>query len=88
MKRKTELALYLSKWVDATEKIRDINKYLYEHTDLFEQENIADFPEELYSFFAGKITRYQKDINQLYKLVRPGMILKMQQVKLFGGDLL
>lgn len=66
MKKKNK---YIYKWLYYNNKLREINKYLFEHTELYEQKYTTDFEEELFNFFAGKIQRYTRDENKLRSLL-------------------
>ena len=48
---------------------REINKLLYEKTELFEGKTHLDFKEDLHNFFAKKICRFQKEENELLKIL-------------------
>lgn len=63
------LAIFITGWIAETKKLKDINHYLYEHTELFENGYESEFDELLHNFFAKKITRYTKELNELYLLV-------------------
>lgn len=84
MKNKDIFYTAINKWLYHNEKMREINKYLYEHTELFEGITMNDFKEELYHFFAGKINQYTKRENQLLELMTPKMSIELQQNKLFN----
>lgn len=62
-----ELAIVIAKWLDTNEKLRQINKYLYEHTELYERKYEKDFKTELFNQFAKKITRFTKDEKDIYE---------------------
>lgn len=61
--RKIEL---IAKWLILLEKMRKINQVLYKDTELFEGRLETDFDEEVHSFFAAKITIYNKWRNELF----------------------
>lgn len=82
MNREYELLKIVNKWLYHNEKMREINKYLYEHTELFEKEYMSDFPEELYAFFAGKITRFTNDYNRLKERLSERQIRILNKIKL------
>lgn len=86
MNNKKKLMLALNKWLYHNNKMREINKYLYDHTELFEAQRIEDYKEELFSFFAGKITRYTKDENNLYEKLTVKEALELKEYQLFGGN--
>lgn len=64
---KEELSRLIAEWIITNNKLRELNKYLYENTELFERDKMNEFPQLLYNFFAGKITRFSRDENELYK---------------------
>jgi len=66
---KQELAEYINKWIELSNKQHEIVKYLFDHTELFEQKYVYDYKNELFRFFAGKITRNANDINKLEKFL-------------------
>lgn len=66
MKKKNK---YIYKWLYYNNKLREVNKYLFEHTELYEQKYMTDYDEELFNFFAGKIQRYTRDENKLRSLL-------------------
>lgn len=43
---------------------------MYQHTEYFENTIIYDFEEELHDFFSKKITRFTKENNQIYKMLK------------------
>lgn len=70
MNEKTkELMLFVNKWKKLNNKMREVNKYLYEHTELFERTYMFEYNEELFHFFAKKITRYAKEENELNQIL-------------------
>lgn len=86
MRKNKKLAKALNKWLKCNEELRKINSYLYEHTELFEQDNMFDYNDELYAFFAGKITRFTREQNELYDKVTTNFAIFMKEVELFGGE--
>lgn len=75
MSYEDELIIVIAKWIKANNELKEINKFLYENTELFEGKTELDYKNELYRFFAAKITRFAKDEHQLmdilpYKLKR------------------
>lgn len=76
----------ISKWLYYNNKMREINKYLYDHTELYETKRIDEYKEEIFSYFAGKITRYTKDENNLYERLSAKEILELKEYELFGGN--
>lgn len=80
------LAKAIVKWMYHNEKLKQINSYLYNNTELFEQDKMSDYMEDLYAFFAAKITRFTKDHNDLAKKLPPDLKIQIELEKLFGGD--
>lgn len=68
---KNEKMLYelVDMWIDQCDYLRQINSELYKNTQLYEHGYESNFDENLHDFFAKKITRFQKEINELYKLL-------------------
>lgn len=56
-------------WINECDYLRQINSEIYKNTQLFEHGYESNFDENLHNFFAKKITRFQKEINELYKLL-------------------
>lgn len=84
MRDKEELMQYVSEWLILNEKMRKINKYLYEHTELFENSYELEFEQDLWSFFAGKITRFTKDYNEIIKRMNKKELSIWNRIKLIG----
>lgn len=82
MNRDEELLKVINKWLYHNEKLRQINKYLYEHTELFEQQYMTDYLDELYAFFAGKITRFTRDYNLLTSKLSQKQLKKLRQIQI------
>lgn len=66
---KYRLAQWLEAWMETNERLRIINKHLYEHTEYYENKYEWEFEQELHNFFAKKITRFSKEIIELYKIL-------------------
>lgn len=66
---KNELEIMIAEWLNANEKLQTINSYLYEHTELYESYSMTGYKEDLFNFFAGKITRFGRDNNNLFKIL-------------------
>lgn len=66
---KNKLLELIKEWLHHNDKLRQINKYLYDHTELFENKYEMDFQTDKHNFFAKKITRYTKEENELIKLL-------------------
>lgn len=72
MNKKQERDYYISKWKLYNNKLREVNKYLYENTELFEnysKQYLHYFDDDLHNFFAKKITRFSKEENELNRLL-------------------
>ena len=70
------------KYFKNLEKCEEIIKYLYNHTELFEQKYMSDFPEDLFRFFAGKIGTYARQKNKVIKIMTKKQIEKMKLYEL------
>ena len=57
-------------------------KYLYNHTELFEQKYMCDFPEELFRFFSGKIGTYTKQRNKFLELLNTQQRKKLHEIEI------
>ena len=64
-----EASELIALWLNTNDKLRQINKIIYNKTELFEQKYMTEYRQELFSYFAAKITRYTRDENELYKLL-------------------
>lgn len=62
-----ELAIIIAKWLNKNQELREINKYLYEHTELFEKKYEKDYQTDLWKCFANKICRYTLDEKKIYE---------------------
>lgn len=69
-------------WMYHNEKLREINKYLYEHTELFEKRYENNYNFDLYDFFAGKITTFTRNYNELTKRLSKEQIKKVRLIEL------
>lgn len=78
-----ELSLLISIWMYYNEKLREINNELYCRTELYEGKYEYEFAENLHNFFAKKITRFNKDLNTLYKVIEQEEII----TKNYNNDL-
>lgn len=70
MKKNEILRRIIIEWIMTNRQLKNMNKYLFSHTELFEGKYIDEFKGDLYGFFAGKISRFQKDENRLRELMR------------------
>lgn len=68
----------ITEWIETNEKLRKINNYLFENTELFEEKYMNDYREETFRFFAGKITRFTNDYNKLMNTLNEKEIRKIQ----------
>lgn len=69
-------------WMHHNDKLREINKYLYEHTELFEKKYENQYNFDLYDFFAGKITTFTRNYNELTKKLNKEQIKKIRILEL------
>lgn len=74
----------IAEWINVNEKMKEINSYIFNNTELFEQKYESDYRTDLFKFFAGKITRYSRDYNQLMELLTPQEITEInwERIKL------
>lgn len=79
---KDETLEIISEWLYHNEKMKEINKYLFDHTELYEQKYMTDFRESLFRFFAGKITRFSKDYNKVYELLTKEETKKLNKIRM------
>lgn len=80
----TKLIKRIAKYIELSEKQNNIVKDLYEHTEYFEKKYESDYPEELFRFFAGKITRHAKEVNTINSLLEPRQLLELREYQLFN----
>lgn len=79
---KDETLEIISEWLYHNEKMKEINKYLFDHTELYEQKYMTDFRDSLFRFFAGKITRFSKDYNKIYELLNKDEKQRLNKIKM------
>lgn len=79
---KAETLEMISEWLYHNEKLKEINKYLFNHTELYEQKYMTDFRDELFRFFAGKITRFSKDYNKIYSMLSKEEIKELNKIRI------
>lgn len=72
----------IAEWLYHNEKMKEVNKYLFDHTELYEQKYMTDFRDDLFRFFAGKITRFSTDYNRIYKMLNSEEIKRLQKIKI------
>lgn len=79
---KDETLEIIAEWLYHNEKMKEINKYLFDHTELYEQRYMTDFRDSLFRFFAGKITRFSKDYNKIYELLNKDERQKLNKIRM------
>lgn len=84
MNNKETYIKLVKQWLYHNSKCREINKYLYEHTEFFENQTMLDYAEEQFNFFAGKITRYTKDENRLKETLTAKQLIDLKMEELFN----
>lgn len=72
----------IAEWIYHNEKMKEINNYLFNHTELYEQKYTTDFRDDLFRFFAGKITRFSTDYNKIYKMLNKEEREKLNLIKM------
>lgn len=79
---KEETLEIINEWLYHNEKMKEINKYLFDHTELYEQKYMTDFRDDLFRFFAGKITRFSTDHNKIYKMLNQDEVQKLNKIRM------
>lgn len=79
---KDETLEIIAEWLYHNEKMKVINKYLFDHTELYEQKYMTDFRDSLFRFFAGKITRFSKDYNKIYELLNKDEKQRLNKIRM------
>ncbi|CDC18644.1 unknown [Clostridium sp. CAG:306] len=79
---KDETLEIIAEWLYHNEKMKEINKYLFDHTELYEQKYMTDFRDSLFRFFAGKITRFSKDYNKIYELLNKDEKQRLNKIRM------
>lgn len=79
---KEETLEIINEWLYHNEKMKEINKYLFDHTELYEQKYMTDFRDDLFRFFAGKITRFSTDHNKIYKILTSEEVQKLNKIRM------
>lgn len=79
---KDETLEIIAEWLYHNEKMKEINKYLFDHTELYEQKYMTDFRDSLFRFFAGKITRFSKDYNKIYELLNKDEKRRLNKIRM------
>lgn len=77
-----ELLILINEWLFHNNKMKEINNYLYNHTELFNGKYPTDYKDDLFRYFAGKITRYTRDYNTIYSMLSDIQIDKMNKLNL------
>lgn len=72
----------INEWLYHNEKMKEVNQYLFNHTELYEQRYTTEFREDLFRFFAGKITRFSKDYNKIYNMLTSEERQQLQKIKM------
>lgn len=72
----------INEWLYHNNKMKEINSILFNRTELYEQKYMTDFRDELFRFFAGKITRFSKDYNKIYELLTKEERKRLQIIKM------
>lgn len=72
----------IAEWEILNDKLNDLYKYAFNNTEIWEQQYMSDYKTEIFSFFAGKITRIARDRNELYKYLTTGDIKNIQFEKI------
>lgn len=63
--------ILINQWLKHLKEMEKINKYLFEHTELFENKYMDEFNEKLFRYFAGKITFYTREYNKIVDIISP-----------------
>lgn len=79
---KDETLEIIAEWLYHNEKMKEINKYLFDHTELYEQKYMTNFRDSLFRFFAGKITRFSKDYNKIYELLNKDEKQRLNKIRM------
>lgn len=64
-----KLAKLINNWIYYQNKSADIIKFLFEHTEYFEQKYTYDYKDSLFRYFAGKLNRNCNDITKLNEIL-------------------
>lgn len=86
MRNDEKLLVLIAQWMYYNEKLAEVNKYLFNHTELFEKRYCSDFQNDLFRFFAGKITRFTNENNKIRKLLSSEQNDRLNFIKLGIGD--
>ena len=79
---KDETLEIIAEWLYHNEKMKEINKYLFDHTELYEQKYMTDFRDSLFRFFAGEIRRFSKDYNKIYELLNKDEKQRLNKIRM------
>lgn len=80
---KDEAYKLIAEWIYHNNKLREINQYLFNQPELFEEKYCQDFNEEIFRFFSGKLNRYARDYNTLVNTMDGNQLKKLNYYKLF-----
>ena len=77
---------WLAKFDQQFRKLIEINKYIYEHTEFFEDRYKDDYPTELFAYFAGntsglvqKYNKFKEKLKETDRMKIKEEILKFQK---------
>lgn len=73
---------WINEWIYYNDKLKEVNKILFENTQFWEQRYMTDYRDDLFRFFAGKITRFSSDYNKIYKMLNKEEKIKLNKIKL------
>ena len=79
---KHETLEMIAEWLYHNEKMKEGNKYLFDNTELYEQKYMTDFRDDLFRFFAGKITRFSTDHNKIYKMLSTEEVKELNKIRM------
>lgn len=71
----------INEWLYHNEKMKEINSILFNRTEFFEQKYMVDYRDDLFRFFAAKITRFSKDYNKIYSMLNKEEIKRLNTIK-------
>ena len=64
-----KLAKHINNWIYYQNKSAEIIKFLFEHTEYFEQRYTYEYKDSLFRYFAGKLNRNCNDITKLFEIL-------------------
>lgn len=71
----------IAEWLYHNEKMKEVNSILFNNTQYFEQKYMTDYRDDIFRFFAGKITRFSKDYNKIYEMLTTDERKKLNVIK-------